>query len=682
MRDLTPDEVASLGLNPNGPDSNAVNLQPHIDAASTETGLHPDLIKAIIMHESSGNPKARSPTGPVGLMQLGSAAANEMGISEQDRTDPEKAILAGSKYYKQQLDTFGPKLAYAAYHDGPNAVKSYLAGKRDLSSQALIGTSKFSAMSQLADNNQPRDLTADEAIALGLDPNGPTPTSQPPSMRAPKSLGEETKSTIQGTLDLLQNSGQTAARGLQNFVLPYLTDPRAAAQLQANPAEQVKADLQRKQISENVTGADTLSSLASFALPASTFKKAALSAATIAGLNYSPNITPKEQAINSAIGGVSGGVLSKLLSPRLEVNPNAQSLIDQGVNSLTPGQMVSGGLGKTVKGFEDKLSSIPFLGEQTQTLRGKSLQDFNLSEINKAIAPALGQNPTTKILNSNTPAGYQAIDEAHRFVSGIYDKLLDNTSIKLSNNQISSISNVGAFRALPAPYFNKFSNTVDNVTHPLSTSTSGNEYQKVMSDLNTKIRKFNASPDPQDNDVADHLLKVKDNLTNLLVHPNTTILRSGRPMTPDHNQALKSDLFNANVAFAKLSVLEKASSNVGARNGVFTPQHLLSAIKGNQPAQFARGNAFNQMPVSAAREVLPSSVPDSGTAGRALAAGLLTSAGLHMISPLASIPAFTLSAGATRTGQDLLKSLLFGKNFNNAVMNRIGMYSGSQAPLH
>jgi hypothetical protein len=57
-------------------------------------------------------------------MQLSKAAAKDMGINPDHRFNPAVNVEAGSKYLKQQIDEFGPKLGFAAYHDGPGAVRN------------------------------------------------------------------------------------------------------------------------------------------------------------------------------------------------------------------------------------------------------------------------------------------------------------------------------------------------------------------------------------------------------------------------------------------------------------------------------------------------------------------------------------------------------------------------------
>ena len=82
-----------------------------------------DLVRALIQAESAFNPRAVSPKGALGLMQLMPATATEFGVT--DAFNPTQNIRAGVRYLKQLLDTYEGRveLALAAYNAGPGAVE-------------------------------------------------------------------------------------------------------------------------------------------------------------------------------------------------------------------------------------------------------------------------------------------------------------------------------------------------------------------------------------------------------------------------------------------------------------------------------------------------------------------------------------------------------------------------------
>lgn len=95
-----------------------------IERESEKNGLDEKLVKAVIKAESNFNPKATSPKGAKGLMQLMPSTAEVLGV--ENVYDPEQNIKGGTKYLKDMLSMFKKKdLAIAAYNAGPGSVKKY-----------------------------------------------------------------------------------------------------------------------------------------------------------------------------------------------------------------------------------------------------------------------------------------------------------------------------------------------------------------------------------------------------------------------------------------------------------------------------------------------------------------------------------------------------------------------------
>ncbi len=97
-------------------------LESLIQDQATQQGLDADLLKAVIRNESGFNPKARSPVGAEGLMQLMPGTARGLGVT--DSFDPAQNIAGGAKYLKNLMNKYNQSvpMALAAYNAGPGAV--------------------------------------------------------------------------------------------------------------------------------------------------------------------------------------------------------------------------------------------------------------------------------------------------------------------------------------------------------------------------------------------------------------------------------------------------------------------------------------------------------------------------------------------------------------------------------
>lgn len=94
------------------------------EEVSRKFNLDPHLLRAMAKVESNFNPRAVSPKGAMGVMQLIPSTARLVGVS--DPFDPVENIYGGAKYLRMLLDQFGDlRLSLAAYNAGPEAVRAY-----------------------------------------------------------------------------------------------------------------------------------------------------------------------------------------------------------------------------------------------------------------------------------------------------------------------------------------------------------------------------------------------------------------------------------------------------------------------------------------------------------------------------------------------------------------------------
>jgi hypothetical protein len=94
-----------------------------ITAVSAAHGVDPMLVMALIQVESGYRPRAKSPKGAMGLMQLMPATAREYKV--RNPYEPKANIEAGIKHLKGLIDKLGVEMALAAYNAGEGAVKKF-----------------------------------------------------------------------------------------------------------------------------------------------------------------------------------------------------------------------------------------------------------------------------------------------------------------------------------------------------------------------------------------------------------------------------------------------------------------------------------------------------------------------------------------------------------------------------
>jgi hypothetical protein len=307
-------------------------------------------------------------------------------------------------------------------------------------------------------------------------------------------------------------------------------------------------------------------------------------------------------AFGGALPAVTGG-LSRLISPKASLNPELALLKSEGVNP-TLGQT----LGGRFNSAEEKLTSLPIVGDAISNARRKAQEQFNTAAINRATSP-IGEKVES--------IGQQGVKEAGDLLSGVYKDAIDKVKYVKFDQQFSS--DLNQLKSMATGLEPKWESAFNKlISDKLGTRVSpngsmlGDNYKNVISDLGTEIRKFEGK---ETSAVRDYASSVKQ-LQNLL---QQQIGRGGNP-------AAAKMWRDADKGWANLVRVEGASTQAKNSNGVFTPGQLNIAVRQNDTSvrdrATARGTALMQDLGNAGQNVLGNKVPDSGTPGRMLPVGL------------------------------------------------------------
>ena len=106
-----------------------------IAEASRRFGIPEPWIRAVMQVESGGDPRATSPKGAMGLMQIMPETWTELrgrhGLGA-DPYDPHDNILAGAAYLREMQERYGYPGLFAAYNAGPRRLDEHLSEGRPL----------------------------------------------------------------------------------------------------------------------------------------------------------------------------------------------------------------------------------------------------------------------------------------------------------------------------------------------------------------------------------------------------------------------------------------------------------------------------------------------------------------------------------------------------------------------
>lgn len=381
----------------------------------------------------------------------------------------------------------------------------------------------------------------------------------------------------------------------------------------------------------------------------------------------------KQVGLNAGLGGVMLPVTSGIGSMvRGVTNPVVQGMADSGVQ-MTPGQILGGGFQRT----EDKLTSVPVMGDMIRNAQQRAVQSFNRTTYARALQP-IGQ-----ALPDNVGPGSDGVAYVRNQIGNVYNSIEPRASFVSDQNFGNDLAGIRNDLSQAAPgALPQFDNIVQNqITGKLAGGAvpqgGGMPVGGVMTgaqwgDTRSMLNRF-ARMQTRGDASADQIA-----LGNALGDLNDAVTAGvGRSSPPD----IQPTLQKANAAYAQYKQIERAASLKGARdNGnIFTASQYSNGVGNNATAfQKATNTGLNGQFSADANNVLGSKYPDSGTVGRSLMTLGLGAAAGHAMAPGAVIPAAAgIGLGSlpyTQLGGRLAQGLLmnrpaFAQPVSNAITN-------------
>lgn len=320
-----------------------------------------------------------------------------------------------------------------------------------------------------------------------------------------------------------------------------------------------------------------------------------------------------EKAKQTGIGAASGLVAAPVAAGvaravKPVTNKAAQLLMKEGVTP-TPGSMVGG----AVKATEDKLTSVPLMGDLIRWGQKRSLNEFNRAVYNRALKP-IGQS------GDKLPIGRDGVQAVKAKLGKAYEELLPKVTFTADREFVNDLTTVrGMVTTLPddiAKQFDKILKTklIEKMT-PAGTM-SGETLKVVESELGRMGSGYRATADFDKRQLGDAIHELQSAIRRTLERSN-----------PNYAEQLSK----INSGYANYAILRRAASMANTADGI-TPSQLASAVKAMDKSvgkgATASGTARMQDLSDAGVEVLASKYPDSGTAGRLLDIGAVA-AGVH-----------------------------------------------------
>jgi len=333
----------------------------------------------------------------------------------------------------------------------------------------------------------------------------------------------------------------------------------------------------------------------------------------------------KQTALSAGFGAAFPAVAAAI---KPNVRPDVSKLIQEGVTP-TPGQIIGG----RAQVLEDKLTSLPILGDAISFSKRQGLDEFNRAALLRALKP---------IGETVDDVGREGIAAVRQKLSDAYDKVLPGLTFKADNQFVSELSTVRQMAAqLPPQQAQQFEKVLAQQVQGKMTPQglmNGERLKEVEGELGRLARGYGGDASFDNQQLGKAIGEMQRLIRETLVRTN-----------PNKAEELKA----INTGYANYTRLRDAASRQGSAEGKFSPAQLAEAVRGQDKTvgkrAYSEGTALMQDLSDAGRNVLGTKYPDSGTAGRLLmgagAAGGVGAIGLPAAG-ISAVPALVIGAAS------------------------------------
>lgn len=421
-------------------------------------------------------------------------------------------------------------------------------------------------------------------------------------------------------------------------------------------------------------GANMLPAAAAAVVPGAQGLAGSLATGAVMGA-VEPTATGESVIGNTLAGAAGGGIgygvgkgIARIVSPNASTNAQLQLLKDEGVKP-TIGQTL-GGAWNTA---EQKLQSVPIMGDAITTARNGTRDQLNTAAFNRALN-SIGQEAQSGAI------GREGVQSVKNSLGNAYDNLLPKLKFQSDpqfSSEMSTLTNMIGNGNIKPEFAKQFNNIVQNEVLSRMTpqgAMDGKSFKALESSLSQKIKGFSGSLDPDQKSMGSALQEV---------------LNSARANLSRTNPQYADQLASINKGYANYATIRRAASGVGANEGVFTPAQLQSAVRAGDKSAgkgaFATGNGLMQDLSEAGKTILGNNFPNSGTTDRALMGSGIAALATGLVNP--TIPLSIIGTGLagatayTKPVQSILNAAVSSRpEIAQPIGGAIRKYAGALAP--